>query len=293
MAYPKENPSSTRHIAGIGAVTLFCAIAAPWELAHAMGEKVGVVPHRAYYQLRLSKMEERSGIREATGRMVIEITGSRCDGWAVNVRFANAFTVQKGQSRVLDNVDSYYEAGDGSLLQFSSRQYLNGNLQNETKGTAKIDLDEGKSKGGSVKLDQPPDQNFKLPAGTIFPLAHTERLLQRAAGGDNFDQIRIYDGDAKQTIYFASSVIGKRRAELEDSSGVLEPLAGVAYWPVNVSYYDSKRESYAGGEQVPSHQVGYAMFANGVSGDLTIDYGDFSLKGKLSKLEMLEKVECE
>ena len=267
--------------------------AGQWGPANAMGEKVGVVPHRAFYELKLGKVEERSGIRQASGRMVIEISGSRCDGWAVNVRFANAFTVQKGRSRVLDNVDSYFEAGDGSLLQFSSRQYLNGELQNETKGTAKINLDEGRATGGSVKFEEPEQESFKLPKDTIFPLAHTERLLQRAVEGGSFDQVRIYDGDAKQTIYYAASVIGKRKDGLEDASGTLKPLAGVAYWPVNVSYYDSKTEAYAGGEQVPSHQVGYAMFANGVSGDLTIDYGEFSLKGKLAKLEMLEQVDCD
>ena len=98
-----------------------------------------LAPHRAFYTLELDEAEERSGIQGVSGRMVIEITGSSCDGWVVNVRFANAFTVQKGQSRVLDNADSYFESGDGKLLRFTSRQYVNGNLDKKIEGTANLE----------------------------------------------------------------------------------------------------------------------------------------------------------
>ena len=63
----------------------------------AADEKVRVVPHRAFYTLQADKIEERSGVKASSGRMVIEITGSSCEGWAVNVLFANAFTVQRAR----------------------------------------------------------------------------------------------------------------------------------------------------------------------------------------------------
>ncbi|MGI9372464.1 MAG: EipB family protein [Hyphomicrobiales bacterium] len=256
-------------------------------------EYAHVVPHRAFYTLSADKIEERSGVRSAGGRMVIEITGNRCDGWAVNVRFATALGVQRGQTRVLDNVDSYFEAGDGSKFKFSSRFYINGNLEKETKGEANLTIKDGASEGGEVELEQPTEIAFKLPKGTLFPMAHTEKLLKLATRGETFDRVQIYDGDGDKTVYFASTVIGKKKEGLSSPTQAQKPLKGVAYWPVSISYYDRKTETYSAGEQVPSHQVGFTMFENGVSGSLTIDYGDFSLKGELEKLEMLEEVSCD
>jgi hypothetical protein len=295
-----ENPIVKRKMTRMSNNLLNLAVAsslggfiASMGIVHAASDDLEMAPHRAFYVLELDEAEERSGVQAVSGRMVIEITGSACDGWAVNVRFANAFTVQRGEQRVLDNADSYFESGDGKLLRFSSRQYVNGKLSKETNGTARLDFKDGVSAGGDVKLKMPKAGSFNLPKNTIFPLAHTERLLKLARKGEVFDQVKIYDGDAEQSVYFTSSVIGKRKEALENASGALKALDKIAYWPINVSYYDSKTEAYAGGEQVPSHQVGFALFANGVSGDLTIDYGDFSLKGELSKLEMLEIVSCD
>ncbi len=270
----------------VGATSVYSSYATASEYAR-------MVPHRAFYALSADKIEERSGVRSAGGRMVIEITGSRCDGWAVNVRFATALGVQRGQTRVLDNVDSYFESGDGSKFKFSSRFYINGNLEKETKGEANLTIKDGTSEGGDVELKQPTELSFKLPEGTLFPMAHTEKLLKLAVEGETFDRVKIYDGDGEKTVYFASSVIGKKRDELEQPTEAQKPLKGVAYWPVSISYYDQKKESYSAGEQVPSHQVAFTMFENGVSGSLTIDYGDFSLKGELKKLEMLEEISCD
>ena len=55
---------------------------------------------------------------------------------------------------MLDNVDSYFESGDGTSLRFSSRQYLNGKLEKETTGSANIKFEDGKSLGGDVELKQ-------------------------------------------------------------------------------------------------------------------------------------------
>ena len=72
---------------------------------------------------------------------------------------------------------------------------------------------------------------------------------------------------------------------------MIEPRSSTeASWPISVSYYDPSQSS--AGEEVPSHQMSFMLYDNGVTGDISIDYGNFKLKGALTSLEMLEKPDC-
>ena len=42
----------------------------------------------------------------------------------------------------------------------------------------------------------------------------------------------------------------------------------------------------------PSYQIDFRLYANGVSRELLIDYGDFSIHGTLSKLDYLKAEAC-
>ena len=58
-------------------------------------------------------------------------------------------------------------------------------------------------------------------------------------------------------------------------------------WPVSIGYFESK-----GGDLTPSYQIDFRLYANGVSRELLIDYGDFSVHGTLTSLEYLKAAEC-
>jgi hypothetical protein len=58
-------------------------------------------------------------------------------------------------------------------------------------------------------------------------------------------------------------------------------------WPVSIGYFEAK-----GGDLTPSYQIDFRLYANGVSRELLIDYGDFSIHGTLSKLEYLKADPC-
>ncbi len=47
-----------------------------------------------------------------------------------------------------------------------------------------------------------------------------------------------------------------------------------------------------GGDLTPSYQIDFRLYANGVSRELLIDYGDFSIHGTLTSLEYLKATEC-
>jgi len=64
-------------------------------------------------------------------------------------------------------------------------------------------------------------------------------------------------------------------------------LGELASWPVSIGYFEAK-----GGDLIPSYQIDFRLYANGVSRELLIDYGDFSIHGTLTSLEYLKATEC-
>jgi hypothetical protein len=55
-----------------------------------------------------------------------------------------------------------------------------------------------------------------------------------------------------------------------------------------VSYYDQSPKK----DGLPSYEVSFRMYSNGVSRKLKLDYGTFSLAGELSGIEFLESKPC-
>ncbi len=249
-----------------------------------------IAPHRAVYDMQLESAQERAGIRDARGRLAVEIAATGCEGWTVNVRFVNQFTLRRGTTSLLDIQNSSYEATDGTLMQFFTREYVNNKLQQEAKGVARAS-----DTGGDVKMTKPKEESFTLPANTAFPISHTVRLLKLAREGQLLDEVSLYEGSAEQKVFTANSTIGKKKAggerKFRKEGKHQEPLKSVGSWPVSVSYYDPAKKG--DGEETPSHQMTFALFDNGVTGDMTIDYGDFKMKGALTHLEMLDDPGCE
>ena len=59
--------------------------------------------------------------------------------------------------------------------------------------------------------------------------------------------------------------------------------ASLPSWPVSIGYFEAK-----GGDLTPSYQIDFRLYENGVSRELLIDYGDFSIHGTLTSLEYLK-----
>ena len=64
-------------------------------------------------------------------------------------------------------------------------------------------------------------------------------------------------------------------------------LAGLARWPVTISYFEVGKDS-----PTPTYSIAFELYENGVSRQLVIDYGEFSLRGTLSKLEWQAETAC-
>src|SRR5262245_57877726 len=66
------------------------------------GADVVFTPHRAVYDLSLERSSPGSGVAQVIGRIVYELTGSACEGYAQSMRFLTQTVTQEGEGRMTD-----------------------------------------------------------------------------------------------------------------------------------------------------------------------------------------------
>jgi len=271
------------------AVPLFGGPLADRALAFAGKEPNKLVAHRAIYEMTLDDARSASGITGIDGRMVFEFTGSECDGYSLNMRMVTQMTDSQGQTNLTDLRSSTWEQGDGQKFRFQSAQYLNDKLGDVTMGRA---VRETPNEAVKVKLSQPSTDELNLSGPLLFPTQHSLALIEAARTGQGLFQARVYDGSEKgRKVYDTTAFIGTEvqpgvDAKLETAAKD-KGLGELASWPVSIGYFEAK-----GGDLTPSYQIDFRLYENGVSRELLIDYGDFSIHGTLTSLEYLKAPEC-
>ncbi|MEM0900271.1 MAG: cell envelope integrity EipB family protein [Pseudomonadota bacterium] len=243
-----------------------------------------LAPHRAVYDVRLKEASDRSGIQSMNGRIVYEFRGSVCDGYTTQFRFVSQIGVQ-GDARVTDQQTTTFEAGDGSQFRFVTKTFVNNRPDREVSGNAELG-----EEGIAVELTEPDEQMLDLDVAK-FPSQHMKEVLERAANGETFFERLIFDGSEDgDKVVQTTVIIGQERTE-ETSDEVLGELAGAPFRTVNISYFDDP--GISAGEVTPNYTIGFRLHENGVTRNLTMDYGDFELEGQLSNLELFEPESCE
>lgn len=257
--------------------------------AFAAKEPNKLVAHRAVYEMTLDDARSASGITGVDGRMVFEFTGSPCNGYSLNMRMVTHMTDSQGQTNLTDLRSSTWEQGDGQKFRFQSAQYLNDRLGDVTMGRA---VRETPNAAVKVKLSQPSPAELNLTGQILFPTQHSLALIEAAQAGHKIFQAQIYDGSEKgQKVYDTTTFIGEKvppggDKELE-SAAKEKGLGELPSWPVSIGYFELNE-----GDLTPSYQIDFRLYENGVSRELLIDYGDFSIHGTLTALEYLPVPEC-
>lgn len=266
---------------------------------------IDLVPHRAVYDLSLAQTRAGSGVGGVRGRLVLEFLGSDCHGYTLNTRLVTEVTDRKGNATTSDLRSSTFEEGRGRFFRFATTQYLDNAKGELTFGDAKrygrSANSSSDSAGVNVRLKKPKPMKMKLGGKILFPTQHSREILKAAFAGRSLLQADIYDGsDDGEKVYLTSTFIGKVAAPKSPvpSAGRFravkdaQKLNRLKSWPVIISYYDKDDASDEAGEGLPSYELSYRLFANGVSRKLKIDYGDFSINGKLTKIKFLPPAPC-
>ena len=263
-----------RHLAALALI-----LAAAPALA---ADPVPMLAHRATYNLVMDS-SKGGDVRGATGTMLYELTDA-CEGWATQQRLALTLTNSDGQD--IESVADYatFESKDGLSMRFRMRQTTDTAVSEQVEGTATLDSPGGP---GTIHYTVPADKTMALPAGTLFPMAHTEAIIAAATAGKRFVAVPIFDGTGDRGVQDSSIAISSW------GPGGASPYPALANMPagrVHIAFFD--REKAAGARErvagSPDYEVGMKYFANGVSDDLEMDFTDFVMKGSLSGFTPLE-----
>ncbi|MFM9939252.1 MAG: cell envelope integrity EipB family protein [Hyphomicrobiaceae bacterium] len=298
---------------GAGPVVLGMSLAAGFAVALAAGGEraaaqqttaaqtvpanIVLAPHRAVYEFTLDQTRGGTGVTDLTGRMVYELTGSTCDGYTQNMRFVTRMSTQDGNATVSDMRSSSWEDGIAKLFRFTSSQYKDAKLSESAQGDAARS-----GVGGEVIVDmtKPAKKEIKVKRDVYFPIQHSIALLAAAKKGDTVFQADLYDGSEKGEKYYATTAyIGRPQpkgynkslpAVAAASQAAAAKLDDMMSWPVSISYFDPAKEKLDG---IPSYELAFLYFENGVSRRLFIDYGDFAMRGTLKEVSFLEPSKCD
>lgn len=255
-----------------------------------------LVPHQAIYEMSLANKKDAVSVSNVQGRMVFEVTGSTCDGYTQNMRMVTRITNERGKPTLSDIRSSTWEKGNGGRFRFSSSQYFDRTLQEVVSGSATRNH---QGTNIAVKIKRPNEAALDLPGDVLFPTQHSLAILRAAKTGKKRLDVRIYDGSEQgQGFYQTYSFIGakipprnKKAGKLTKSEKKLDRLglANMPSWPIAISYFNGQGRHE---DTVPSYELSFRLYPNGVSRNLLINYGDFSVHGHLERVKYLHKRSC-
>ena len=248
---------------------------------------VDISPHRALYSLTLDSTKTASGVSGVSGAMYYE-WGEACDGWTVDQRFRLRIIYSEEGSVEINSTLLTWEAKDGLRYRFNEKRVRNGDTEDDIHGEAHLD---GPDKGGAAQFEKPDQKTMALVPGVLFPTAHTLVLIQHAQAGDTFLARKVFDGAAVENAGEITAVIGP---ELKPDANPVKPLDNPLLqrpsWRISLAFFSA--DSGKSDADTPDYQLTMRLLDNGVSQDMSLDYGDYVLKAKLDDIEALPKPSC-
>jgi hypothetical protein len=233
--------------------------------------------HTALYKLTMSRANS-DDVVAATGTMTYEVQDA-CEGWAVQQRLQMTITNRDGQDIQMVSDYATWEAKNGLKLRFRMRQTTETAVTEATSGEATL---AGPGQAGEIHYAEPKDTTMPLQKGTVFPMAHTARLIAGAEEGKKFITIPLFDG--------TSSTGGQDTFVIVTHWGDNPPapypeLSKLPSGRVHVAFFDHS-------SQTPDYEVSMRYWENGVADDLLMDFGDFVMAAKLSSFKLQPPHHC-
>ncbi|WP_323991309.1 cell envelope integrity EipB family protein [Nguyenibacter sp. L1] len=233
---------------------------------------IRLAPHRAAYDLTLATIKGGDTV-SASGTMTYAVTDA-CTAWSTQQELRLQTVSRSGGVTSLVSDYATLESKDGRHLVFRTVQTSDGRPVTRVMGEATT----GPS-GGEIHYTQPVPHSVKLPAGTLFPMAHTAAIIRAAGSGAPSISPMLFDGtgdDGAQYTYVMLLGWGG-----PPSSSGFPALAHLPSGRVHVAFYTPSSH-----DMRPDYAIGMRYFANGVSDQLDMDFGDFTMRGTLRSFSL-------
>jgi len=262
--------------AAFGALFLFASVA-PQAVAAAsapapttVAAPAPLLAHKALYTLTLDRAKGNDVIA-ARGTMGYEVTDS-CDGWAVRQRLRMTITNAEGQEIEMASDYATWESKDGLKFRYHMRQTTDTAVTSQTDGDATLPKAGG---SGQAHYTSPHDTISALPAGTVFPMAHTAAIIAAARDKKHFVALPLFDGTDENGVEDSFIVVLDWKAAASNKWPALSPLPSTR---VNIAFFDHGPSAVT-----PSYEVAMRYWENGVADDMKMNFGDFVMSAKLKE----------
>ena len=233
--------------------------------------------HRGIYSLTLDRARENATIVDVSGAMLFEIIDA-CESWTSRQRLTMTLRDREGTELETGSDYATLESMDGRNLRFSLTHMTQGAVKSRVAGQAELTADGS----GVARYSEPEVKELPIPAGTLLPNTHTIATLNAARAGQRLLVAPIFDGTtadgAQQTTTVMSPWQGPQPVPEAPS------LSTLGSSRMRIAFFEPVGEQ-AGGARTPSYEVSLRYFENGVADDMIMDFGDFTVRAKLMKLE--------
>ena len=241
--------------------------------------------HRATYELSLDHVERRRGGRRHRPH---DLPGH---GYLLRLGHPAAAAPADGHPRRRPDqrwspTTRRWRARTADHLTFDMHQRANGATTEQVRGEATMPAPGPGPGGGSIGYVLPHRATVALPAGTLFPMAHTLAILQAAEAGRKSLSPLLFDGtgpDGAQDTYVV--ITGWQPAPSQsDRAGSLAALGSAQ---VHVAFF-----SRAPGTISPDYEAAMRYFSNGVSDRVLMDFGTFTMKATMQDFVLAKPAHC-
>lgn len=264
--------------AAFATIIVLCALSTP-----SAAGPITIASHEAHYDLYLKQLKSPGAATNAGGTLTIHVE-KQCNGWIVLTRLDFGFDADSGVRTSIVSLSGGEESEDGNRLKFRSSFLLNGQVVDDTSGTARLNGD----KGGSAKIQTDGQtETVTLPAGTMFPVASTKHSLAAAAAGKKVVSYLMFDGSGGEPFRAADVYAGKPSPLPDGITGDKELLSGKAHRVITTFYPSDESDAEAQATNIADG------FDNGVIYTLSIDIGFLVAEGKLVSIHKIPEPVCD
>jgi len=245
-------------------------------------QAANLVSYRAVYDVRLVDAKRGSSVTAASGQIAYGVKET-CDGWLVNQTGTMYLQTSSGDVVPQALKFSSWESSDGTQYRFTVMG--DGGDSDIILGGAKMPKGQ---RGGEAQFSRPEPTTFKLPANTLFPMQHTDHILNQAALGKMQFENSVFEGTdvegAKLLVTFVSPLSARSR---DLSARFKSKALNRPGWNFRLAYFDPTSRT---GE--PLYEIEADYLDNAIPVRWMLDYGAFTVEMGMSKIEILPKPHC-
>ncbi|MGS0647553.1 DUF1849 family protein [Komagataeibacter sp. AV436] len=233
----------------------------------------GMAAHRAVYDLVLSAVGD-GDVVTAEGRLTF-VLSDMCTAWSTQQQLHVRTVGRGGDQHDSDSDYAVLEDKDGASLVFRADQRENGQPSPRIAGEAHM-----RPTGGRVHYTAPSVHDVALPAGTLFPVAHTTSVIAAGQAGQGEIAPPLFDGTVETGALSTYVLLLAREAPpVATPFAALAPLGAQR---VHIAYYNPTTRDMG-----PIFEQGMRYFTNGVADQLDLNFGQFRLAGTLREFRLL------